>query len=218
MEKLILADGSEIEIQDGATLNSVIVLMDSYAGIGDLALKLTDENLRQIQFETDDRISKAENMALKEPNFFVTTLANGKIQCVFGLREKTKEEIYQDSVLISLEYLTDEQSLTVAVLYPEWMSGKEMKTGYRCRYNDVLYKCLQDHTSQDDWKPDVTPSLWAKVLVDENNDTIPEWEQPESTNPYAKGDKVTHNGKKWESTTDGNVWEPGIYGWTEVTE
>lgn len=218
MEKLILADGSEIEIQDGATLNSVIVLMDSYAGIGDLALKLTDENLSKIQFETDDRISKAENMALKEPNFFVTTLANGKIQCVFGLREKTKEEIYQDSVLISLEYLTDEQSLTVAVLYPEWMSGKEMKTGYRCRYNDVLYKCLQDHTSQDDWKPDVTPSLWAKVLVDENNDTIPEWEQPESTNPYAKGDKVTHNGKKWESTTDGNVWEPGIYGWTEVTE
>lgn len=218
MEKLILADGSEIEIQDGATLNSVIVLMDSYADIGNLALKLTDENLRKVKFETDDRISKEENMALKEPNFYVTTIANGKIQCVFGLRKKTKEENYTDSVLDAIEYLTDEQAMTVSVLYPEWLSGKEMKTGYRCRYNDVLYKCLQDHTSQDDWKPDVAPSLWAKVLVDENNDTIPEWEQPESTNPYAKGDKVTHNGKKWESTTDGNVWEPGIYGWTEVTE
>ena len=218
MEKLILADGSKIEIQDGATLNSVIVLMDSYAGIGELALKLTDENLRQIQFETDDRIREVENMALKNPNFFVTKLDNGKIQCVFGLREKTREEIYQDSVLVSLEYLTDEQALTVAVLYPEWTSGKEMKAGCRYRYNDVLYKCLQDHTSQDDWKPDAAPSLWAKVLVDENNDTIPEWEQPESTNPYSKGDKVTHSGKTWESTIDGNVWEPGIYGWTEVTE
>ena len=71
MEKLILADGSEIEIQDGATLNSVIVLMDSYAGIGNLALKLTDENLRKIQFETDDRIREAKNMALKEPNLKV---------------------------------------------------------------------------------------------------------------------------------------------------
>lgn len=218
MEKLILTDGSEIEIQDGATLNSVIVLLNSYADIGDLALKLTDENLRQVQFETDDRISEAKNMALKEPNFFVTKLENGKIQCVFGLREKTREEIYQDSVLVSLEYLTDEQALTVAVLYPEWTSGKEMKIGYRCRYNDVLYKCLLDHTSQDDWKPDVAPSLWTKVLIDDNDDTIPEWEQPESTNPYAKGDKVTHNGKTWESTTDGNVWEPGVYGWEEVTE
>lgn len=218
MEKLILADGSEIEIQDGATLNSVIVLMDSYAGIGDLALKLTDENLSKIQFETDDRIKEAKNMALKEPNFFVTKLDNGKIQCIFGLREKTREEIYHDSVISALGYLSETQAMTVSVLFPEWVPGTEIKTGCRYRYNDVLYKCLQDHTSQDDWKPDVTPSLWAKVLVDENNDTIPEWEQPESTNPYAKGDKVTHNGKKWESTTDGNVWEPGIYGWTEATE
>ena len=47
---------------------------------------------------------------------------------------------------------------------------------------------------------------------------VPEWEQPDSTNPYAKGDKVTHNGKTWVSDIDGNVWEPGVYGWTEVAE
>lgn len=218
MEKLILADGSEIEIQDGATLNSVIVLMDSYTGIGELALKLTDENLRQIQFETDNRIMEAKNMALKEPNFFVTKLESGQIQCVFGLREKTREEIYHDSVISALGYLSETQAMTVSVLFPEWVPGTKMKTGCRYRYNDVLYKCLQDHTSQDDWKPDAAPSLWAKVLVNENNDTIPEWEQPESTNPYSKGDKVTHSGKTWESTIDGNVWEPGVYGWTEATE
>ena len=43
-------------------------------------------------------------------------------------------------------------------------------------------------------------------------------EQPSSTNPYSKGDKVKHNGKIWTSDIDGNVWEPGVYGWTEVTE
>ena len=59
------------------------------------------------------------------------------------------------------------------------------------------------------------PSLFAKVLIPDT-DTIPEWEQPDSTNPYAKGDKVTHNGKTWISTADGNVWEPGVYGWEEV--
>lgn len=216
MEKLILADESEIEIQDGATLNSVIVLMDSYTGIGELALKLTDENLRKIQFETDDRIKEAENMALKEPNFFVTKLDNGKIQCIFGLREKTKEEIYHDSVISALGYLSETQAMTVSVLFPEWVPGAEMKTGCRYRYNDVLYKCLQDHTSQDDWKPDAAPSLWTKVLVNENNDTILEWKQPESTNPYAKADKVIHKFKTWISNYDNNVWEPGVFGWSEV--
>lgn len=70
-------------------------------------------------------------------------------------------------------------------------------------------------TSQEAWTPPDAPSLFAKVLIPDT-DTIPEWEQPDSTNPYAKGDKVTHNGKTWISTADGNVWEPGVYGWEEV--
>lgn len=43
------------------------------------------------------------------------------------------------------------------------------------------------------------------------------WEQPDSTNAYGKGDKVAHNGKTWVSTLDNNSWEPGVYGWDEVT-
>lgn len=35
---------------------------------------------------------------------------------------------------------------------------------------------------------------------------------------YANGDKVTHNEKKWVSDVDSNVWEPGVYGWSEYTE
>ena len=47
--------------------------------------------------------------------------------------------------------------------------------------------------------------------------TIPEWVQPDSTNSYSKGDKVTHNGKTWVSDIDNNVWEPGVYVWTDAT-
>ena len=65
------------------------------------------------------------------------------------------------------------------------------------------------------------PSLWAKVLIP-NPDVIPDWEQPDSTNGYAKGDKVIYGGKTWESLTDNNVWEPGAAGteslWKELTE
>ncbi|MCI8829849.1 MAG: hypothetical protein HFG43_02530 [Lachnospiraceae bacterium] len=74
-----------------------------------------------------------------------------------------------------------------------------------------MHKVLQSHPSQEAWTPDNSPSLFAKVLIpDEGN--IPNWEQPESTNGYAAGDKVQHKGETWESLIDGNVWEPGEIG------
>lgn len=115
------------------------------------------------------------------------------------------------------ESATDEQALAVPNLYPAWKESKAYVSGERILYNNVLYKVLQDHTSQADWTPDAAPSLFAKVLIPDTN-VVPAWEQPESTNPYMLGDKVTHNNKTWESTCDNNVWEPGVYGWTEVTE
>lgn len=114
------------------------------------------------------------------------------------------------------ESATDKQALSVPVLYPSWRSGVSYVAGKRVLYNNTLYKVLQDHTSQDDWTPDIAVSLFAKVLIPDET-VISEWEQPDSTNPYAKGDKVLHNGKTWVSDIDGNVWEPGVYGWTEVT-
>ena len=85
------------------------------------------------------------------------------------------------------------------------------------QYNGTLYKCLQAHDAQVDWIPVDASSLWAKVLIP-NTDVIPEWEQPDSTNPYMKGDKVTFNGKTYESLIDNNVWSPDAYpaGWKEM--
>ena len=112
--------------------------------------------------------------------------------------------------------LTDEQAVTYKLLYPKWIgNGVSYVVGDRRQYDGALYKCLQAHTSQPDWTPTAAPSLWAKVLIPDPG-TIPEWEQPDSTNPYMAGDKVTHNGKTWVSDIDNNVWTPGAYGWTEV--
>lgn len=113
------------------------------------------------------------------------------------------------------ESATDEMALNVPVLYPAWRAGVDYTTGQRVLHGGTLYKVLQGHTSQSDWTPDVAPSLFAKVLIPDP-ETIPKWEQPESTNPYMQGDKVTHNGKTWISDIDNNVWEPGVYGWTEA--
>ena len=113
--------------------------------------------------------------------------------------------------------LTDEQAETYKLIYPHWSgNGVAYAVGHRRLYDGNLYECLQAHTSQPDWTPTAATSLWARVIIPDPG-TIPEWEQPESTNPYMAGDKVTHNGKTWTSDIDNNVWEPGVYGWTEVT-
>ena len=115
--------------------------------------------------------------------------------------------------------MTDEQALECADIYPEWDgNGKAYETGDRLTYSEKLYKVLQSHTSQSGWTPTAAPSLFAEVLPGQDG-TIGEWAQPGSDNPYMKGDRVTHNGKTWESTVDNNVWEPGapgVYTWVEV--
>lgn len=119
--------------------------------------------------------------------------------------------------LVSLrESATDEQALNAVALYPSWKEQVDYSVGDRIKHNDILYKVLTAHTSQETWTPDVSPSLFAKVLIPDP-EVIPEWVQPDSTNPYMTGDKVTHNGSTWISTVDNNVWEPGAYGW-EVVE
>lgn len=113
--------------------------------------------------------------------------------------------------------LDDTTALEAVELFPEWNSAATYAKDDRVRYAEVLYKCLTAHTAQADWTPVAAPSLWAKVLIPDEN-VIPEWEQPDSTNPYMIGDKVMYNGSVWESTVDNNVWTPDAYGWQEVTE
>lgn len=113
------------------------------------------------------------------------------------------------------EMATDEMSLKVPNLYPIWKTGVEYAVGDRVLYENVLYKVLQDHTSQETWTPDVSPSLFAQVLIPDEN-IIPEWVQPDSTNAYMTGDKVIYDGKVYVSTIDNNVWSPNEYGWSEV--
>lgn len=107
--------------------------------------------------------------------------------------------------------LDDATALTGVELFPSWKLIA-YSVGDRVQYNGTLYKCVQAHTAQSDWTPDATPALWVIVTVEE----WPEWVQPAgSHDAYAKGSKVTHNGERWISDVDSNVWEPGVYGWTK---
>lgn len=98
--------------------------------------------------------------------------------------------------------------------YKPWIVGEALIVGDRRSYQELLYEVIQAHTTQAGWEPPNVPALFKRVWTEE----YPEWVQPTGAHDaYAKGAKVSHNGKKWISTADANVWEPGVYGW-EVTE
>ena len=107
------------------------------------------------------------------------------------------------------ENATDEEALENIVAFPKWKAETEYVANDRIRFNDVLYKVLQNHTSQETWTPDVTPSLY--VRVDNPQEEWPEWRQPlGSTDAYPLGAKVSwpKDERRWVSLVDGNVWEP----------
>lgn len=109
--------------------------------------------------------------------------------------------------------LTDEEALTGVELFPAWVADKWYEAEERIRYEETLYRCVIAHTSQTSWTPDITPALWTPVSIEE----WPEWRQPlGSEDAYHLGDKVSHNEKHWVSDLEANIWEPGIYGWSEA--
>lgn len=116
------------------------------------------------------------------------------------------------NIHLAVEALCDEDAVETPELFERWKPDNIYNLGDRVCYIDKLYKCVQGHTSQANWTPDITPALWTLVSVEE----WPEWVQPTGAqDAYNEGDKVSHNDKHWVSETDANVWEPGVYGWIE---
>lgn len=161
------------------------------------------------QTDIEIEVSKAkESVNQITTQALITTLNNGDITAL--------KSVYTTTVAS----VSDDAALTMPEIFPIWSANSvKYKTGDRVSYENVLYKVLQDHTSQESWKPDVSPSLFSKVLTSADNTPKP-WVQPDSTNAYKKGDRVTYNGKIYESLIDNNVWSPDGYpaGWKEVEE
>lgn len=118
--------------------------------------------------------------------------------------------------------LDDAAAEAVPELFPEWKpAGCEYKEGDRVRAEGVLYKVKQKHISQPDWTPKEAHGLFTRVLPGQDGTDIGEWEQPDSTNGYKKGNRVIYDGKVYESIFDGdNVWSPADYadGWKLIED
>ena len=132
-----------------------------------------------------------------------------------------KARMYRAKIEENATVMDDETAVEYPALFPNWSGNSVQYTvGDRVRYDETLYKVLQDHTSQQTWRPVDAPSLFAEILPGQGGTDIGEWTQPDSTNPYMAGDRVIFNGKIYESTIDNNVWSPAAYpaGWREVEQ
>lgn len=128
---------------------------------------------------------------------------------------------FRRAIQLWAQTLTDESTMMeIAGVYPKWSGkSKSYKTGNILAYGvnadgeTQLYQVLQDHTSKGTWPPDAAVSLYKKIGF--NADGVSIWTQPlGATDAYNAGDVVEHKGQQWTSDVDGNVWEPGVYGWT----
>mgnify|MGYP001852853694 FL=1 len=226
--KLVYNDATEINVQQ-------VELHGDYLRI--LVAGTTPEQLKVLFMDA----SRTSRMIVQERGqtiatyegytaFYRTEIYTGKIYGVVMYKPEKTPEVQSSMVQaavtvaqIQAQGLTEEQALTVKDIYPVWDgNGVSYTEGYYLTHNGKLYKVLQAHTSQEDWAPDLAPSLFAEVLPGQSGTGTGEWVQPDSTNSYMTGDQVTHNGETWESLIDNNVWEPGAQGtealWQKVTE
>lgn len=104
-----------------------------------------------------------------------------------------------------------------ADLFALWAYPINYKAGNIRRYGGKLYRCVKDHASQEDWTPEAAASLWT--ITADPAEECPAWSQPVGAHDaYNAGAKVSHQDKHWISDQGSNVWEPGVYGWTEAKE
>lgn len=115
---------------------------------------------------------------------------------------------YRYKVELASASTSDADALECIELFPYWEINKSVIVGERLQYNGELYKCLQAHTTQADWTPDVTPALWKKVSID----NFPPYEQPQgSADAYMKDDGVTFESKQYICLIDYTVHSPAEY-------
>lgn len=123
-------------------------------------------------------------------------------------------EQFRRALQLFANSLDEEVAMEIATVYDAWQEGVRYKAGEYLTYGEnyvgdpQLYKVVQDHTSQADWMPYATPSLYTPIGLTEEG--YPVWAQPTGAHDaYNTGDIVDKNGTLYESQIDGNDTVPG---------
>ena len=182
---------------------------------------VTAKNNRQLY--RDVIVNFTENENRTEPDIIVESwkLIGKEIQQIVDEIEGIPELLGEDIVekipeWVRSDELSIDQIKEMLSFFPKYEVGVSYLLGDLFSHEGELYEVLQDHTSQQDWVPSSTPSLYVSKTLP---NVISNWVQPQGAHDsYSQGDRVLHLDKIWESELNDNVWEPSVYGWIEVNE
>jgi hypothetical protein len=231
MKTLKLVDGSSFDVAVTSSGSALVFVLDDFAACDQLVQQIKTSALVSL-----DDVS----LNGKAITAITATKTAGGVQLTFALSDTAKQQTLDDitggiaggSVSSDIQQivdlakkgrdsLSDADASGYAEYFPEWSPDSvAYKTGDRVQYGGKLWKVSSDHTSQANWNPADAHSLFAEILPGQAGTSIGEWKQPDASNTYSKGDKVTYKGKTYESTIDNNSWSPEAYpqGWKEITE
>lgn len=143
--------------------------------LDDPVIDLSKLDHYHLQFNSDDG---NYHLILDEEHYASIVKEKEKIEAIEA--GKTKEQELKTKLV--LKTASDEDAHIMRYLYPVWESDMDYITGDRRLYEDLLYKCKQDHTSQSQYTPDLIPAIW---------DIIGNEEQGTKDNPIVVPDSVS---------------------------
>lgn len=73
----------------------------------------------------------------------------------------------RDVIEKAVQFLDDKTALTAVRLFPAWEADKTYVVDAKVQFGGMLYKCRQEHTSQNIYTPDMIPAIWA--VINETN-------------------------------------------------
>lgn len=116
----------------------------------------------------------------------------------------TQEELINlhDAVLESLNNLSENKIYKAFILYNEWKRNQNYEVNQIIRFENNLYKVLNNHVSN------IIPAQDSKNYrkIEKPNNFIEVWAQERT--PYNKGDKVKTGEYIYESLINDNIWSP----------
>ena len=172
-------------------------------------ITLTEEQLRRLE-----TIKFVSSMGVEDVKKYVfDNVVEDPDLAEVQAEVKAEEARQKIARLVNWDTISTEDMLDLVDDFKPYQAGSFYLVGDIFSLDNQLYKVLQSHTSQEDWKPSSTPALYKPIAPP---NVIAEWKQPTGAHDaYNIGDKVIFEGVVYKSLINGNTWSPKAYpgGW-----
>lgn len=172
------------------------------------------EKLGQLIYDEVEDVVTYEVIEKTQQEIEAEVMSQAKIA-----QEEALMVIKNSKILSEIQEFEDEDALQNQSAFPLWEADVYVAVGVKRQDLDEnnelkLFKSVQAHTTQADWRPKDTPALWVEVAPP---GVIPVWVQPQGTHDAYQIDDLVHfpteSDPVYKNTVANNVYAPDVHGW-----